>query len=318
MILDGPLVLPHKHKLVLWRRGFPLKLCKCGFVSGVNPKVGLNTIDVGAAGAGDIVRWSGSAAAIAAGDIGQSAVTSETSNGRPRAFIESESKDLMGVNAMAGGGRSRIIKIQQDASLTSLSNVGLAATPTTIGTASLVNVATGEGQHIQYLSGALNGNEGGIVTSAFDQTQRIRNPVIDIAMRTANSILVQRTWSGAFSADPMASDTPAVHLMAFRYSPATDGTAFWRCVTDSGSGVPTVTVTTVAVATTTSYRFRIVCDAGGGEVRFYINGILRATHTTTLPTNTQELGFVHKVRTLETVAKGIRFGRLFILQKASA
>lgn len=316
MILDGPLVLPHKHKLVLWRRGFPLKLCKCGFVSGVNPKVGSNTIDVGAAGAGDITRWSGSAAAIAAGDIGMSALSSESGNGRLRAFVESESKDIAPFDSVIGSGRRKIQRSQQDAGLTSIISHGHAA-PATVGTASLVDVATGEGQFIQYLSGAVSGNQGGFDT-LFNRTQFDRRPIIDIAMRTAASILVQRTWSGAFSADPMASDTPAVHLMAFRYSPATDGTAFWRCVTDSGSGVPTVTVTTVAVTTTTSYRFRIVVDGAGANVRFYINGILVATHTTTLPGATTDLGYVHKVQTIEAVAKGIRFGALTVSQKGKS
>lgn len=318
MIIDGPLVVPHKHKLTTWKKGFPLKLCKCGFVSGIRPKVGSNTIDVGASGAGDIIRWSATTAAIAAGDIGMSALTSESKNGRPSAFIESEARDLAGRQKMAGGSLSRIIKVQQNAGLTTLSNVGIAAAPTTIGTPTVLNVTSGEGQHIQYLSGAVANDEGGIVMPTFDQIQRIRNPVIDVAMRTAAVITVVRTWSGVFSGDPMGSDTPAVHLMGFRYSPATDATAFWRCVTDNGSGIPTVTTTTTAFVGTTSYRLRIVCDADGSTVRFYINGILVATHTTTLPTNTQNLGFVHKVRTLETVAKAIRFGRLYILQKASA
>lgn len=318
MILDGPLVLPHKHKMVAWRRGFPLRLCKCGFVDGVRPKVGSNTIDVGAAGAGDIARWSGSAAALAAGDLGMSALTSESSNGRPRAFIEGESKDLVGCHKFKGNGRSRFLICQQDASLTTLSTLGGAA-PGTVGTATVVNTSGGEGQHIQYASGAVANNEGGLV-STFDQTRRNRNPVFDDAMRTAAtaSLAVQRTWIGLFSADPMASDTPAVHLAAFRYSPATDTTAFWRCVTDNGSGTPTVTTTTQSIGSTTSYRLRIVCDAGGSAIRFYINGILYATHTATLPTSTQDLGYVHKVRTLEAVAKSIRFGRICILQKAAS
>lgn len=317
MILDGPLVLPHKHKMVAWRLGFPLRLCRCGFVDGVRPKVGANTIDIGAAGAGDIARWSGSADALAAGDLGMSALMSESSNGRPRAFIESESKDLAAVQTKMGGGRSRIIKVQQDAGLTTLSNVGIASVPTTVGTASLVNVTTGEGQHIQYLSGAISGNEGGLAMPTFDQTQRQRLPILDVAMRTAATITVQRTWSGLFSNDPMGADVPGgVYVIGFRYSPATDTTAFWRCVTGDGTGSATVTTTTVAFTGTTSYRLRIVF--GTSEARFYINGILVATHTTFLAPGTQGLGFVHKVRTLEAVAKGIRFGRMFLLQKASA
>lgn len=307
----------HKHKLTYWKKGFPLRLCKCGYMDGIYPKIGQNSIDIGAAGDGDIVRWSATQAALAAGDIGMSASDTESQNGRPSAFIQGEAQDIISVDGLRGGGKRRVITIQPNANGTSLALIGITTAPTTIGTPTVVDVSTGEGQFIQYASGAVANNEAGVVGAAFTQTQRIYNPILDVGMRTAASIAVQRTWIGLCSADPMASDTPAVHLMAFRYSPATDTTAFWRCVTDNASGTPTVTTTTVAITTTTSYRLRIVCDAGGAAVRFYINGILVATHTTTLPTSTQNLGHICKVRTLEAVAKSIRFGRMNLSQKAS-
>lgn len=310
--------MPHKHKLVFWKKGYPLRMCKCGYMDGIYPKIGKNSIDVGAAGAGDVIRWSATQAALQAGDLGMSASSAESANGRPSAFIQGDAHDLIAVEGVRGGGRSRVVTIQQNANLTTLSNIGLATVPVVSGTPTVTDVNTGEGQFINYASGAVAGNQGGIVPSTFDQTMRNFRPIVDIAMRMPPAPITNiRMWSGIFSADPMGSATPAVHLMGFRYDTAVDGTT-WRAVTDNASGVPTVTDTTVTVAVTTSYRLRILVDNAGTTVRFYINGILRATHTTTLPTSTQNLGYCLKVQTLDAVAKAFRFGRLNIAQRASA
>jgi hypothetical protein len=308
---------PHKHKLVLWRRGFPLKLCACGHVEGIRTKVGQNTIDVGAAGVGDLIRWSGTQAALAAGDIGQSALTSEAANGRMSAFIETEAKSCEARGWELGIPIRRSILVQQNAGLTTLALIGISAAPVTSGTASVVNVSTGEGQFVFYTSAAVSGSNSGIIAPTFDQTRFIYRPIIDCAIRNTNTVITNlRSWVGVFSGDPRSSATPAVHLMGFRYDTAVDGTT-WQAVTDNGSGTPTVTNTTVTFSATTSYRLRIVVDGAGANVRFYINGILRATHTTTLPTTTQDLGYCASVQTTDAVAKGIRFGRLYIGQKSA-
>lgn len=307
---------PHKHKLVLWRRGFPLKLCQCGHMAGIRTKVGQNTIDVGAGGVGDLIRWSGTQAALAAGDIGQSALTSESANGRTSAFVETEAKSCEARGWEFGIPIRRSLLVQQNASLTTLALAGIAAAPVTNGTASLVNVNTGEGQFIQYLSAASAGSNGGVIAPTFDQTRFIYRPVIDFAVRDPATITSGRWWVGVFSGDPMGSATPALHYMGFRFDTAVDGTT-WRAVTDNGSGTPTVTDTTVTFTATTSFRLRIVVDGAGADVRFYINGILRATHTTTLPTSTQDLGYCAQVQTSNATAKGIRFGRLYIGQKSA-
>jgi hypothetical protein len=105
--------------------------------------------------------------------------------------------------------------------------------------------------------------------------------------------------------------------MAFRRDTGA-GDANWQAVTDNGSGTPTVTNTSVTVAIDQSERFMIVVDSAGANVRFYIDEVLVATHTTTLPGATTALGYVSKVRTLEAVAKSFRFSRMSILQKATA
>jgi hypothetical protein len=318
VIMNGPLVLPHKHDFKVWKRGFPLKLCKCGFVTGIKPKIGQNTIDVGAAGAGDIIRWSGTQVALAAGDIGMSASSAEDANGRMDGVIMGDVRRISSRRWEPWTGVSRLILIQQNANRTTWSLDGIASAPTTNGTATVVDVSTGEGQFIFYTSAAAIDSDAGIIAPTFDQTRLIYRPIIDVAIRSSPApITVARRWVGVFSGNPMASATPALHYMAFRQDTTVDGTTI-KAVCDNGSGTPTVVDTTVTLSTTTSYRLRIVVDQGGAAVRFYINGILRATITTTLPTSTQDLGYVVQSRTLEAVAKGVRVGRVCIQQKAGA
>jgi hypothetical protein len=291
-------------------------MCACGYVEGIRTKVGQNTIDVGAGGAGDVIRWSGTQAALAAGDIGMSALTSEDANGRPSAFVMSEARSLDARGWEPGAGIRRSFLVQQDGGLTTLSTVGLAAAPVTSGTATVLNVSTGQGQFINYASGAVLDNEAGVIAPTFDQTQRIYRPVSDFAIRTPATITLYRLWAGLFSATPMASATPSLHYMGFRFDTSAGDTT-WRCLTDNGSGTPTNTDSTVTVGGTTSFRLRIVVDGAGSNVRFYVNGVLRATHTTTLPTDTQNLGYCATARTLSAAARSIRFGRIYVGQKAA-
>jgi hypothetical protein len=79
------------------------------------------------------------------------------------------------------------------------------------------------------------------------------------------------------------------HLAAFRYDTVLDGSAFWRTVTNDGAGPATVNTSSVAVAANTPYVMRVAC--GAADCKFYINGSLVATHTTTLPGNTTLLLF---------------------------
>jgi len=61
------------------------------------------------------------------------------------------------------------------------------------------------------------------------------------------------------------------------------GTGAWFAVTRSNN-IETATDTTIAQSTT--YRqFKIETNAAGTEVKFYIDGILRATHTTNITTD---------------------------------
>lgn len=115
-----------------------------------------------------------------------------------------------------------------------------------------------------------------------------------------------RWWIGCFSATPETSDDPAVSGFGFRYATATDGTAYWRCWSNDGSGGGTVTATTVAVASNTAYTFRVDV-VSTSEIRYYIAGTLVATHTTNLPGATTDLIPRCTVRTLNAAIKSVRW-----------
>lgn len=307
----------HVHKFTLLRKGFPQKICACGEVRGISSmKVGQNTIDVGGAGAGDVIRWSGAQAALAAGDLAM-----DTVSGRPRAFIEGESKDLPHVDESIGGGRRRMWGIQQNANLTTLNQIGFVTAPTinTPGAAAVVHDdASGNGQFIEYATGAVVGQDAGWLSTAFSQTMRNYRFIHDMWIKTGADITNVRFWLGMFSATPMASATPAVHAAAFRYDTAADGTVFWRIVTIDGT-TTNAQVTTTAIAINTTYRLRIVWAVGVGTVRFFINGVLVGSSTTNLPTTSTLLGHVEQARNI-TVAgnKVIRIGGIWVTQNAAA
>jgi hypothetical protein len=57
----------------------------------------------------------------------------------------------------------------------------------------------------------------------------------------------------------------------------------WKCITRNG-GTITSTITSVAVTASQWYVLRIVVNAGGTSIEFFIDGVSVATHTTNLPT----------------------------------
>jgi hypothetical protein len=199
--------------------------------------------------------------------------------------------------------------IQKDSGLATISNTGFSTAPSPEGTGSAINDATG--QYINYSTDPTTKGAGwGAAAYTIVQTQN--KPVFTMVVKTgANAADVQncRIWCGLFTGEPMGSDTPAQHIAAFRYSTAVDGTAYWRCVTYGNSGSQTVTATTVAIAADTRYVLQVDCT-DPASIKFYINGVLVATHTTSLPRTTQNMGFCAKLRAFGAAAKNIRICRV--------
>lgn len=204
--------------------------------------------------------------------------------------------------------------IQQNSGLTTIANTGFVNAPLLSGTASTIVTADGY-TWINYLSGATAGvSNAGWLSSAFSQVRRDNRPVHTMWVRTgaaAADITGVRIWNGLFQSDPTGSPTPAgTQLAGFRYDTGVDGTTFWRCVTSNGATF-TTTTTTVAVVADTAYEFAIDMT-NQANVRFFINGVLVATHTTDLPATTTNIGHAEQLRTLVAAGKNYRISRIFM------
>jgi len=101
------------------------------------------------------------------------------------------------------------------------------------------------------------------------------------------------------------SDTPALSYVGFRYSTSVPD-AGWTAISDNGSGTPETTPTGVSLDTTASQIFRIEWDLGATSVRFYIDGVLVAEHSTKIPASGTLLGVAHILRELAGVVKAFR------------
>ena len=184
------------------------------------------------------------------------------------------------------------------------------AAPTATGAALANDGATGP--FIQYdTSTTINLDAGW--NGATNGTRTDWGPVMTACIATDVAITDVRIWVGMFSADPMGAADPTLHLAAFRYDTAADGTAFWRCVTEDGTTI-NVTTTTIAIAIDTVYNLRI--DArNSASIKFYINGVLAATHTTNLPTSTTDLDAYAELRNLAAASKFFNLNKVHMATK---
>lgn len=177
-------------------------------------------------------------------------------------------------------------------------------TNTLNGTASQVIDTAGRWNN--YASAASTNSDAGINGTAAGVARDFA-PFGVFVMKTGPVITVQRTWVGFMGGTPVTSDDPSsTRNMAFRFSTAA-GDATWKCYTSDGS---TSTVTNSGITVVADTKYILAIDATNpANVKFYINGALVATNTTTLPTSSTGMGPQCVTRTLENVAKSIRFSK---------
>jgi hypothetical protein len=197
-----------------------------------------------------------------------------------------------------------------------------APTVTTPG-AALAATDSSTGNQVQISTNTTSANVASIVasTSTYTLTRTWLSPLFYARIATDSSIANLRIVVGLPSADVSGDAGPAstgAYTTArgawFRYGTDVDGTAFWRCVTSDGT-TSTVTTTTTAIAASTIYNLRIEISAAGTTIRFFVNSVLVATHTTNLPSTSQTMGYQVSVTTLTTAAKLLRLNHLQINQE---
>ena len=173
-----------------------------------------------------------------------------------------------------------------------------------------------EGPLVRYTTTAASSVDAGLI-SPFGVIQPRWAPYFYARIRTDPSAITStRLAVGLVSADVAGNAGPATtgsYSTAqgawLRYDTGVDGTAFWRTVTSSGT-TATVTTTTSAIALDSAYELLIEVNSAVSQVRFWVNGVLAATHTTNLPSSSAALGYTARLRTLTTSARALRLGRL--------
>lgn len=215
----------------------------------------------------------------------------DTSVRQPRKIIFPNGRiSVSGRNITIGAlSRRTFSVIKTPGTAATLTVIGGTPTHTLTGTASNVSDATG---HYVQLSGDAAIAGVNIATTEVVKTEN--KPIATFVIKTGALLpteATERIWVGISSASLAAADSPTgAHVAAFRYAISADGTAFWRCVTnDGGADTGTVTVSTVAIAAATRYVLT-VDSYDPASIKFYVNGVLAATHTTNLPTVTTALG----------------------------
>lgn len=215
-----------------------------------------------------------------------------------------EYKDIPGYNEEQLLAHNQITK---NPGATTVTTIGFAAAPTLTATTSSVDDASGP--LLNHATSTTSGNASGVI-SAYTICRRDWIPTYETIIRTGAAITSIRLWIGLFSASPDASSDPAIHIAAFRYATDADGTAFWRTVTKDGTTINAVE-SSVAIAADTVYRLRIRVNTAG-EVLFFINGTLIATHTTQLPGATTLLGYGNRVTTLTNASRAIKWEAIWM------
>lgn len=89
-----------------------------------------------------------------------------------------------------------------------------------------------------------------------------------------------RCYLGLSSGNLLSSDTAPAHTLTFRYSTSIGDTTWHAVVKDSTTSQDINTGVTVD---TNFHYFLMIYDANASEARFYIDNILKATHTLNLP-----------------------------------
>lgn len=197
---------------------------------------------------------------------------------------------------------------------TTMTLVGFASLPTISGTlANADDTGVGGGPFIGHASAASSGDPNGIFgVVASDPVYPNWGGDTSYRIKSSGLSTSQRIWVGWTNVSIDSSDTPTIrHVAAFRYSTSA-ADANWQAVTCNAAPGCTVTDTGVVFATSTKYTFRIVFN-GSTNVKFYIDGSLVATSTTTLPGPTTALGYIVRAIPLSASARSISWGRVAVV-----
>lgn len=165
--------------------------------------------------------------------------------------------------------------------------LGLSVSLTSLGTVATANVSGHSGATTFSLN-SIAVNASGVATSRVSGITGINDIQLGVGQARANGILqISATLSTVGNpytifvgfVNSVTAPTSGVY---FRYDQTQ---SVWQAVCKSAS-VETVVNTDITVTVSTIYRWRIALNADGTEALFYIDGVLKATIITNIPTGT--------------------------------
>lgn len=146
------------------------------------------------------------------------------------------------------------------------------------GTASAVQDTTGN--YVRYTNSTVGGAAGWLLAAGLTRPRYIPSGYFIVRLQFDEPPL--RTWVGLSNASLQTVDNPGASVLsvaAFKYR-AVDS-ANWRAYTADGVSAQTITDTGVTAANNTRVKLAVVLTTT--NAKFYIDDVLVATHTTTLP-----------------------------------
>lgn len=176
---------------------------------------------------------------------------------------------------------------------TSFDSVGTAAASITDpGAGPVANPAPGVGYYIALLTSTTINTVASLVGSTRARFDFVvaANPQrwlrFSARLRVDSVITTTRIWVGLFATDPSGSADPTLHGCGFRFDTGASDTA-WQCWNNDNSGGGQIQTSSVTVSASGDYDFDMTYD--GTTLRFFVNGVERATATSNLPGSTTYL-----------------------------
>jgi hypothetical protein len=203
----------------------------------------------------------------------------------------------------------RIAQILTIPGSTTARAIGFASAGTFDGTLSALETDA-KGHMLVHTGAASNNADAGMIGPSYAETRGLWVPDFSISFRTGASLANLVIWTGLVDSAIDGVTSPSSHqLAAFCFRSATDSN--WKTVTSDGATAEIHDGPSIAASTSYALRLALCPD---GAWRFWVNGVLATTHNVNLPAAATGLGPVARVRTLETVAKSIAWGRLALIQ----
>ena len=155
------------------------------------------------------------------------------------------------------------------------------------GTAAVIDTTNAQHPGIKSLTSGFVSPNMATIRLGQNNLDQADNHDVTMIMRTTTSVLTSLIFRGGIAAD--IRDGQTINSMMFEFDPDLGDTNWMAVTSDDYSVSNTRTDTGIAVVQNTWHVFRL--KRSGSSVEFYIDDVLVATNTETLPTGFGEIAF---------------------------